>query len=48
MVEDAAAAYGGLDVVYNNAAMQYFGPKFAWPHLVRRGGDQSRVNLDPG
>jgi NAD(P)-dependent dehydrogenase (short-subunit alcohol dehydrogenase family) len=62
MVEDAAAAYGGLDAVYNNAAMQYFGPmpdfsiedwratiageldipffvsKFAWPHLVRRGG----------
>jgi Dehydrogenases with different specificities (related to short-chain alcohol dehydrogenases) len=26
MVEDAVAAYGGLDVVYNNAAMQYFGP----------------------
>jgi NAD(P)-dependent dehydrogenase (short-subunit alcohol dehydrogenase family) len=62
LVEDAAAAYGGLDVVYNNAAMQYFGPmpdfsvedwratiageldipflvsKYAWPHLVRRGG----------
>lgn len=62
LVEDAAAAYGGLDVVYNNAAMQHFGPipdfsvdkwratiageldipffvsKFAWPHLVRRGG----------
>jgi NAD(P)-dependent dehydrogenase (short-subunit alcohol dehydrogenase family) len=62
MVESAAAAYGGLDVVYNNAAIQYFGPmpdfsvddwrktiageldipffvsKFAWPHLVRRGG----------
>ena len=62
MVEDAVAAYGGLDVVYNNAAIQYFGPmpdfsiddwratitgeldipffvsKFAWPHLVRRGG----------
>ncbi|MDN3351653.1 SDR family NAD(P)-dependent oxidoreductase [Actinomadura sp. DC4] len=61
-VERAATAYGGLDVVYNNAAMQYFGPmpdfsieawrgtiageldipffvsKFAWPHLVRRGG----------
>jgi NAD(P)-dependent dehydrogenase (short-subunit alcohol dehydrogenase family) len=61
-VEDAAAAYGGLDAVYNNAAMQYFGPmpdfsieawrgtmageldipffvtKFAWPHLVSRGG----------
>ena len=51
-----------FDVVYNNAAMQHFGPmpdfsiddwratitgeldipffvsKFAWPHLVRRGG----------
>jgi NAD(P)-dependent dehydrogenase (short-subunit alcohol dehydrogenase family) len=26
MVEDAVAAYGGLDVVYNNAAIQYFGP----------------------
>ena len=62
MVEDAVAAYGGLDVVLNNAAIQYFGPmpdfsiddwratitgdldipffvsKFAWPHLVRRGG----------
>ncbi|MGW1886921.1 SDR family NAD(P)-dependent oxidoreductase [Streptomyces sp. NPDC001970] len=62
VVEDAAAAYGGLDVVYNNAAYQRFGPmpdfsvddwrvtitgeldipffvsKFAWPHLVRRGG----------
>ena len=62
MVETAAAAYGGLDVVYNNAAIQFFGPmpdysienwrrtvsgeldipffvsKFAWPHLVRRGG----------
>lgn len=61
-VEGAAAAYGGLDVVYNNAAIQYFGPmpdfsidawrktiageldipffvsKYAWPHLVRRGG----------
>ncbi|WUH90183.1 SDR family oxidoreductase [Streptomyces sp. NBC_00433] len=61
-VDDAAVAYGGLDVIYNNAAMQYFGPmpnfsveawrgtiageldipffvsKFAWPHLVRRGG----------
>ncbi|MEY9894315.1 NAD(P)-dependent dehydrogenase (short-subunit alcohol dehydrogenase family) [Catenulispora sp. MAP5-51] len=61
-VEDAAAAYGGFDIVYNNAAIQYFGPmpdysidawratiageldipffvsKFAWPHLVRRGG----------
>jgi NAD(P)-dependent dehydrogenase (short-subunit alcohol dehydrogenase family) len=62
MVEDAAAAYGRLDVVCNNAAIQHFGPmpdfsiddwratitgeldipffvsKFAWPHLVRRGG----------
>lgn len=61
-VEDAVSAYGGLDVVYNNAAIQHFGPlpdfsvddwrativgeldipffvsKFAWPHLVRRGG----------
>ncbi|GAB4051399.1 SDR family NAD(P)-dependent oxidoreductase [Catellatospora paridis] len=61
-VDDAAAAYGGLDVVHNNAAMVRFGPmpdfsvedwrttitgeldipffvsKFAWPHLVRRGG----------
>jgi NAD(P)-dependent dehydrogenase (short-subunit alcohol dehydrogenase family) len=60
MVEDAVVAYG--DVVYNNAAIQYFGPmpdfsiedwratitgdldipffvsKFAWPHLVQRGG----------
>src|SRR3981081_889060 len=26
MVEDAVAAYGGLDVVCNNAAIQYFGP----------------------
>ena len=62
MVEDAVAAYGRLDVIYNNAAIQRFGPmpefsiddwratitgdldipffvsKFAWPHLVRRGG----------
>jgi NAD(P)-dependent dehydrogenase (short-subunit alcohol dehydrogenase family) len=62
MVEEAVAAYGGLDVVYNNAAIQRFGPmpefsiddwrvtiageldipffvsKFAWPHLVQRGG----------
>ncbi|MFF0155313.1 SDR family NAD(P)-dependent oxidoreductase [Micromonospora sp. NPDC005203] len=61
-VEEAAAAYGGLDVVYNNAAALRFGPmpdfsvedwrytiigeldipyfvsKFAWPHLVQRGG----------
>ena len=26
MVEDAVAAYGGLDVVCNNAGIQYFGP----------------------
>lgn len=26
MVADAVAAYGGLDVIYNNAAMQRFGP----------------------
>src|SRR6202795_3937325 len=62
MVEDAVAAFGGIDVVCNNAGIQYFGPmpdfsvddwrgtiaggldipfflsKFAWPHLVRRGG----------
>ncbi|NBD27797.1 SDR family NAD(P)-dependent oxidoreductase [Paenibacillus glycinis] len=62
LVEDAVSAYGGLDVDYNNAAMQYFGPmpdfaiehwratiageldipffvsKYAWPHLVKRGG----------
>ncbi|WP_066371077.1 SDR family NAD(P)-dependent oxidoreductase [Herbidospora mongoliensis] len=62
VVEEAVAAYGGLDVVYNNAAMPRFGPlpgfsvedwratitgeldipffvsKFAWPHLVDRGG----------
>jgi NAD(P)-dependent dehydrogenase (short-subunit alcohol dehydrogenase family) len=62
LVEEAVAAYGGLDVVYNNAASLRFGPmpdfsvgdwratvageldipffvsKFAWPHLVRRGG----------
>lgn len=62
MVNNAVTAYGWLDVVYNNAAIQYFGPmpdfsindwratiageldipffvsKFAWPHLVRRGG----------
>ena len=61
-VARAATAYGGLDVVYNNAAIAYFGPmpdftfeqwhatisgeldipflvtKFAWPHLVERGG----------
>lgn len=62
MVDDAAAVYAGLDIVYNNAAIQNFGPmpefsiedwratiagelnipffvsKFAWPHLVQRGG----------
>ncbi|MEV5897395.1 SDR family NAD(P)-dependent oxidoreductase [Nonomuraea fuscirosea] len=62
VVEEAIAAYGGLDVVYNNAAMAHFGPmpqfsvddwrattageldipffvsKYAWPHLVQRGG----------
>ncbi|MDR6550159.1 SDR family NAD(P)-dependent oxidoreductase [Paenibacillus qinlingensis] len=62
MVEDSVAVYGGLDVVYNNAAVQRFGPmpefsiedwratiageldipffvsKYAWPHLVKRGG----------
>ncbi|MEO3808732.1 SDR family NAD(P)-dependent oxidoreductase [Sphaerisporangium sp. B11E5] len=62
VVEVAAGAYGGLDVVYNNAAYLRFGPmpdfsvedwrvtmageldipffvsKFAWPHLVGRGG----------
>ncbi|MFC4536319.1 SDR family NAD(P)-dependent oxidoreductase [Sphaerisporangium dianthi] len=62
VVEEAVTAYGGLDVVYNNAAYVRFGPmpdlsvddwkatvageldmpflvsKFAWPHLVRRGG----------
>ncbi|WP_433220535.1 SDR family NAD(P)-dependent oxidoreductase [Dactylosporangium sp. CS-047395] len=62
LVERAAGVYGGLDVVYNNAAFQRFGPvpdfsvedwrttvtaeldipffvsKFAWPHLVARGG----------
>ncbi|CAN7669566.1 SDR family NAD(P)-dependent oxidoreductase [Paenibacillus sp. LjRoot56] len=26
MVEEAVASYGGLDVVYNNAAIQRFGP----------------------
>ncbi len=62
LVEAAVAVHDGLDVVYNNAAIQYFGPmpdfsvadwrrtiageldipffvsKFAWQHLVRRGG----------
>jgi NAD(P)-dependent dehydrogenase (short-subunit alcohol dehydrogenase family) len=26
MIDEGATAYGGLDVVYNNAAIQYFGP----------------------
>ncbi|MFC4808874.1 SDR family NAD(P)-dependent oxidoreductase [Paenibacillus sp. GCM10023250] len=62
LVESAVKAYDGLDVVYNNAAIQKFGPmpdfsiedwrttiageldipffvsKYAWPHLVQRGG----------
>lgn len=62
LVENAVGVYGGLDVVYNNAALQRFGPlpdfsvedwrttvageldipffvsKYAWPHLVARGG----------
>lgn len=62
VVEETVATYGGLDVVYNNAASLRFGAmpdfsvedwratiageldipffvsKFAWPHLVRRGG----------
>ncbi|GIH24814.1 short-chain dehydrogenase [Acrocarpospora phusangensis] len=62
VVDEAAAAYDGLDVIYNNAALPRFGPmpdfsiedwratitgeldmpffvsKYAWPHLVRRGG----------
>jgi len=62
LVEEAVNAYDGLDVVYNNAAIQKFGPmpdfsiedwrttiageldipffvsKYAWPHLVQRGG----------
>lgn len=61
-VEQAAAAFGGLDIVYNNAARARFGTvaemsiadwhgtiageldntyyvtKYAWPHLVARGG----------
>ncbi|WP_250032263.1 SDR family NAD(P)-dependent oxidoreductase [Paractinoplanes maris] len=61
-VDHAETIYGGLDVIYNNAALVRFGPlpdysvedwrttitgeldipyfvsKFAWPHLVRRGG----------
>jgi NAD(P)-dependent dehydrogenase (short-subunit alcohol dehydrogenase family) len=65
-VDSAAAHYGGLDVVYNNAALVRFGPmpefsvedwrttitgeldipfyvsKFAWPHLVQRGGPGTR------
>ncbi|UNK49892.1 SDR family oxidoreductase [Lysobacter sp. S4-A87] len=62
LIDEAVAVYGGLDIVYNNAAVQRFGPmptfsiddwratiageldipffvsKYAWPHLVRRGG----------
>jgi len=26
MVEESASSFGGLDVIYNNAAIQYFGP----------------------
>ncbi|HTL08026.1 MAG TPA: SDR family NAD(P)-dependent oxidoreductase [Chitinophagaceae bacterium] len=26
MIDEAVAAYGGLDIIYNNAAIQYFGP----------------------
>ncbi|OEO30715.1 dehydrogenase [Devosia insulae DS-56] len=61
-VADAAEAYGGIDIVYNNAALARFGTvpdmsiedwhatiageldntyyvtKYAWPHLVARGG----------
>jgi NAD(P)-dependent dehydrogenase (short-subunit alcohol dehydrogenase family) len=61
-VEDGVRAYGGIDVVYNNAGRVRFGPiadygledwratiageldltffvtKFAWRHLVERGG----------
>jgi NAD(P)-dependent dehydrogenase (short-subunit alcohol dehydrogenase family) len=61
-VESAAAAYGGIDIVYNNAGAARFGPiaempiedwratiageldstyfvtRYAWPHLVTRGG----------
>jgi len=61
-VEQAARVYGGIDVVYNNAASARFGSvpdmsiedwhatiageldntyyvtKYAWPHLVARGG----------
>ena len=61
-VEEAAAAHGGLDILYNNASAARFGAvadfsvedwhftirneldlvfyttKYAWPHLVRRGG----------
>lgn len=61
-VEQAAACYGGVDIVYNNAFYTRFGPmpdisiedwratiageldmpffvtKYAWPHLVARGG----------
>ncbi|MFE7749769.1 SDR family NAD(P)-dependent oxidoreductase [Streptomyces sp. NPDC057428] len=31
MVEEAVSAYGGLDVVYNNAAVQRFGPMPDFP-----------------
>ncbi|MFE7895904.1 SDR family NAD(P)-dependent oxidoreductase [Streptomyces sp. NPDC057412] len=31
LAEEAAAAYGGLDVIYNNAAMQRFGPMPDFP-----------------
>jgi NAD(P)-dependent dehydrogenase (short-subunit alcohol dehydrogenase family) len=61
-IDDGAARYGGIDVLYNNAANARFAPiselsiedwrqtlrseldtvflatKFAWPHLVARGG----------
>jgi NAD(P)-dependent dehydrogenase (short-subunit alcohol dehydrogenase family) len=61
-VAEAAAVYGGLDVIYNNAGAARFGPiaqmpitdwdatiageltstwlvtRYAWPHLVARGG----------
>lgn len=61
-VDQASAAYGGIDIVYNNAGAARFGPiaempiddwratiageldstyyvtRYAWPHLVTRGG----------